>query len=214
MSQPGAPPSRGTRANSTLRARPRSVWLFGLVVLGLSCLVAPVYGGLVHVEAAPSLVTPAAAGNVATGRALFSGATPLHNGGPACIACHTVAGVGALGGGSVGPDLTAVFTRYGQAGLAGVLASVPFPAMQPLFRDHPLTPAEQADLVAYFQQAARQHPASLQPAPTGLTYNRRSLPTAEIAVLAAIGAAVLLLLANLIWRDRLTGVRRQLVERR
>jgi len=47
-----------------------------------------------------------------------------------------------------------------------------------------------------------------------LTYNRWSLPTVEIAFLAVIGAAVLLLLANVIWRDRLTGVRRPLVERR
>jgi len=180
---------RGPCANGTLRARPRSAWLFGLLILGLSCLVVPVYGGLVHVEAAPGLVTPAAAGDAATGRALFTGATPLQNSGPACIACHSVAGVGALGGGSVGPDLTAVFTRYGQTGLAAALANPPFPAMQPLFRDHPLTPAEQADLVAYFQQAAQQHPASLQPAPTGLTYNRWSLPTVEIAFLAVIGPA-------------------------
>ena len=185
---------------------------FRLFVLAVSGLLVLAYVELVGVAAAPGAPTPT--GNVATGHALFTGATPLHNSGPACIACHTVAGVGALGGGSVGPDLTAVFTRYGQAGLAAALANPPFPAMQPLFRDHPLTPAEQADLIAYFQQAAGQHPASLQPAPTGLTYNRRSLPTVEIAFLAVIGAAVLLLAANVIWRDRLTGVRRPLVERR
>ncbi|MCL4543689.1 MAG: cytochrome c [Chloroflexi bacterium] len=215
MSQSVSTPPPVAHANATLRARSWSAWLFSLFILGLSCVVVLVYAGLPGVAtAAASAAAPAPAGNPAAGRALFTGATPLQNGGPTCIACHNVAGLGALGGGSVGPDLTAVYTRYGQAGLASSLSNIAFPAMQPLFRNHPLTPAEQADLIAYFQQTARQHPASPQPAPTGLTYNRRSLPTVQIAFLAVAGTAVLLLLANVVWRDRLTGVRRPLVERR
>ncbi|MDP2661500.1 MAG: cytochrome c, partial [Dehalococcoidia bacterium] len=63
---------------------------------------------------------PATPGNPATGEALFVGATPLHNGGPPCMACHSIAGIGALGGGALGPDLTQTFDKYGNAGMASV----------------------------------------------------------------------------------------------
>lgn len=191
--------------------RLRLLRLHGRFILALSCVAVLIFAGLVSVKAAPVTATVPPAGNAATGRALFSGATPLLNGGPACLACHTVAGAGALGGGSVGPDLTAVYTRYGQAGLADALAKPLFPTMQPLFRGHPLTPAEQADLVAYLRQVAQRYPSTT---PSRLTYNHRSLATVEIAFLAIVGAGVLLLAANAVWRDRLIGVRRSLLERR
>lgn len=38
------------------------------------------------------------------GQRLFTGEQPFENGGPACIACHTAAGLGPLGGGTMGPD--------------------------------------------------------------------------------------------------------------
>src|SRR3989337_709452 len=46
------------------------------------------------------------------GRALFTGARRLENGGPACMSCHSVAGLGALGGGALGPDLTLAYNKY------------------------------------------------------------------------------------------------------
>jgi ubiquinol-cytochrome c reductase cytochrome c subunit len=111
--------------------------------------------------AAPAAVQPAAVtGNPDQGRNLFSGSTPLINGGTNCIACHTVAGVGGLNGGSLGPDLTHVFARYGGLdGMHSTLATLPFPTMQGIFVKKPLTPAEQADLLAFFQQSDRQNHA-------------------------------------------------------
>lgn len=89
-------------------------------------------------------------GDAATGKKLFSGATQFAHGGPACLSCHSIAGAGSLGGGKVGPELTEAATKYGGAkGLASVLASIPFPKMVPLYRGHPLTASEQADLGAF-----------------------------------------------------------------
>ncbi len=100
----------------------------------------------------------AQAGNPANGRLIFTGAVRLANGGPQCISCHTVASLGAFGGGSLGPDLTNVYTRYGGAqGLAGVLSSLPFPTMQGIFSTRPLTAQEQADLLAFFWQNDLQY---------------------------------------------------------
>ena len=50
----------------------------------------------------------AGSGNDEAGKKLFTGETSFANGGPACMSCHN-AGVGTLGGGSLGPDLTKVW---------------------------------------------------------------------------------------------------------
>ena len=109
---------------------------------------------------------PAPMGNPLRGQALFIGQQALANGGPACISCHSVVNVGALAGGTLGPDLTHVIQRYGgQAGLASTLASLPFPTMQGIFATRQLSPAEQADLLAFFTQADQQ-PVQTSPALT------------------------------------------------
>jgi mono/diheme cytochrome c family protein len=45
-------------------------------------------------------------GDAAGGRELFIGRVAFHNGGPPCMSCHSISGIGALGGGTLGPDLT------------------------------------------------------------------------------------------------------------
>ncbi len=96
----------------------------------------------------------ALAGDPGRGKALFSGQVALQNDATSCIACHSVNGLAALGGGTLGPDLTGVVGRFGgEAGMAGVLAGLPFPTMQGIFDDRPLTPQEQADLLAYLAQS-------------------------------------------------------------
>jgi len=95
----------------------------------------------------------AIAGDPLFGEQIFQGKIDLQNGGVACIACHSVEGIGTVGGGALGPNLTHVYTRYGQDGLAAALGSLPFPTMQGVFGGKPLTSSEQADLLAFFANA-------------------------------------------------------------
>jgi len=98
---------------------------------------------------------PPAGGDADRGEDLFVGATSLDGGGPACSACHTAGGKGNLGGSSLGPDLTAVVERYqGTAGLMGVLTTPAFRVMNEVYLDKPFTPAEIADLAAFFVRAS------------------------------------------------------------
>ena len=132
------------------------------------------------------------------GRKLFIGEAQLANGGPACISCHNVAGVGALSGGTLGPDLTNVHDRYGEAGLAAALKGLPFPTMRGVYEEKPLTDDEAADIFAYFVQSSQGTSE-----PVNLSF-----------VLIGLGGFLLLLLFfQLIWRKRLLGVRIPLVGR-
>lgn len=109
----------------------------------------------------PQTPQPALVGNPQAGRDLFTGAKSLSAGGSACAACHDTAGLGAPGGGLLGPDLTQVVQRYGgEAGLRGTLGVIAFPSMVPVYRNRPLTPQEQADLAAFLAQTAEQSPPS------------------------------------------------------
>src|SRR5262245_42234325 len=54
----------------------------------------------------------ASAADVARGRALFDGRTPLAAGGLACAACHTVRDRDRRAGGTLGPDLTETYLKY------------------------------------------------------------------------------------------------------
>ncbi len=139
-----------------------------------------------------------AAGDAEAGRVLFVGGAQLANGGPACISCHSVAGVGALAGGTLGPDLTNVHDRYGESGLAAALTGLPFPTMRGVFTEKPLTEDEAANLFAYFAQ----------------TSQRNSEPINLAFILIGVGGfLLLLLLSQLIWRKRLRAVRAPLVGR-
>ena len=63
-------------------------------------------------------------GDANRGRALFTGATPFRNGGPACVACHDEVALGVPGGGTMGPDLTNVAARMGTLGVATALETL------------------------------------------------------------------------------------------
>ncbi|MBI4315548.1 MAG: cytochrome c [Chloroflexi bacterium] len=138
-------------------------------------------------------------GDPAIGRALFTGTRRLQNGGPPCMGCHSVAGLGALGGGALGPDLTPAFNKYGDAGLANFLNTVPTITMNAVWTRQPLAANEQADLWAFLKQAS----VSERPADT----------IVQLTVLAVVGGAVLTVIAHLYWRKRLVAVRRPLVAR-
>ena len=87
------------------------------------------------------------------GEALFTGGHSLQNGGTPCMSCHSVGGVAALGGGNLGPDLTKVYSRLGEAGLGSSLQNIAFPTMLNVYINKPLTDQEVADLVTFFQHA-------------------------------------------------------------
>jgi len=146
----------------------------------------------------PAPPPPPAKGDAGRGKNLFTGADRLDNGGPPCLSCHSVAGIGALGGGALGPDLTKAYAKYGGAkGVPGVLAALPFPTMTPIFRSRPLTAREQADLAAFLAQASRSE--------------RPGSAVWALLLLSLGGVALLFVAAAAIWPRRALTVRRRLL---
>lgn len=164
----------------------------GLVLALAICLLPSV----AFDAAAPAAQAPPS-GNPAAGQALYNGVIPLRNGGAACIACHNAASAGALGGGTLGPDLTQAYNKFGEAGLATLLQTLPFPTMRPVYENAPLTDEERSNLLAYLQTTSSLRPAS---------------STGQVALLAGGVFALLLGAVQLAWRRRLRAVRRPLVE--
>ncbi|MCL4830860.1 MAG: c-type cytochrome [Caldilineaceae bacterium] len=138
-------------------------------------------------------------GAPAIGRSLFTGSMRFANGGPPCMGCHSIAGLGALGGGALGPDLTPAFNKFGETGLANFLATSPTLTMNAVWTRQPLTPDEQASIWSFLRQAS--------------VTERPIQALGQLSALAIVGAAVLIFLAHLYWRKRLVAVRRPLVER-
>lgn len=154
---------------------------------------------LAYLENPDGQISPQSAvpegGKPEDGKALFTGSISLSNGGPPCMSCHSTTGVGELGGGTLGPDLTNVYGRYGE-GLPATLEGLPFPTMQGVFGEKPLTDGEIADLYAYFVQ----------------TDQKTSEPISFNFVWLGVGGfLVFTLVGHLIWRKRLTGVRKPLL---
>ncbi len=148
--------------------------------------------------AAPAPALPP--GDAAAGRELFVGGTPFKNGGPPCMSCHSISGIGALGGGTLGPDLTDAFQANGGAtGLASFLGGTPTPTMSAVWSKHPMTPQEIANLVAFIKEGA-----IAQRAPDTI---------AQLALLALAGVVILVVIGGFYWRRRLLGVRIPLVAR-
>jgi mono/diheme cytochrome c family protein len=137
---------------------------------------------------------------IAAGEALFSGRVPMRNGGPACITCHTAAGISFPYGGTMGPDLTKEYSKLGPKGLAIALKTLYFPAMTPLFQHRPLTQKEQTQLASFFQSIdQRPEPPS---------------PTVTLLVASLVVLAGLFLWTWLaVGRRRVRSVRQALLER-
>lgn len=145
---------------------------------------------------------PLTAADVELGRRLFMGSEPYANGAPSCVSCHTVAGIGWLGGGRLGPDLTSAYDRLeGRKALSAWLASPPSLVMQPVFAEHSLEGEEVLALVAYLKDAAE---AEGTEAPAS---------TLEFLLAGFAGAVFLLLLFDFLWRRRYRATRRPLVRK-
>jgi mono/diheme cytochrome c family protein len=140
---------------------------------------------------------PFTAADVLRGYEIFVGQRRLTNGGAQCISCHTVQGIGGLGGGQVGPDLTRVFERLnGRKNLAAWLQAPATPTMRPVFMTRALTNDEIVGLVAYFENAAKKPANPDDPTQLGFLF------------LGIGGAAVGFITADALWRKRFRAVRR------
>ncbi len=144
-----------------------------------------------------SPAAPAPSGDAARGEQYFTGRVAFQNGGPACMACHSVPGIGFPGGGNLGPDLTTVYRTLG-AGVSSVLMNVPFPTMKPIFDRHPVTAAEAGDVAAFLQTVPSARPQNF---------------TGRIIIVSVLCFAVVMLIMLLAWRNRIKSVRKELVER-
>ncbi len=144
--------------------------------------------------------------DVPAGMQLFSGRVKLQNGGTACISCHSLKGVGALGGGTLGPDLTAVNIKYRDPELIAILQNPAFPTMATQFSTHALSNEEIVQLFALFQNAKQLNP---------MPATQAGVTTLDPKFFVIGVAAMLLVLAlmNLGWRNRSRGVREELVRR-
>lgn len=111
---------------------------------------------MAHFEVQDNLTEAAVAlpvGDASHGEKLFTGARAMENRGTPCMGCHTVGSTGAYGGGNLGPDLTFVYTRYGELGLASAITNISFPTMKNVYLGKELSAQETADLLAYFAKA-------------------------------------------------------------
>lgn len=172
----------------------------GLTPDQVAALIAYLGGGAATSTTGPAVTAPALpAGDPAAGKAYFVGDKHFQNGGPHCISCHSVAGIGSLGGGNLGPDLTNSGFVQSETAFATFISAPSTQTMSAVWKNTPLTPQEQADLYAFLSKAAIQQ--------------REPNTLLQIALLAVGGAALLIFLANLYWGKRLKGVRRPMIAR-
>jgi mono/diheme cytochrome c family protein len=143
---------------------------------------------------------PFTAQDVAQGMAIFTGKRRLANGGPACISCHTLKGVGGLGGGRLGPDLTRVYERLqGRKNLGAWLFAPPTATMGPVFKKTALKPEEILPLVALFEHSAKAGGQD------------DSVALLNFFLIALGGTIVVLVIFDSAWKRRFRAVRRPLV---
>lgn len=155
--------------------------------------------GLAPPRAQAQTTNLATTGSAARGERLFIGAVALRNGGPACVACHRIAGLPFPNGGTLGPDLTHAYSKLGPSGTQSALQTLYFKVMTPIYSVHPLFPDEQIDLIAFLQQAESR--------------SQLQWITQILLLSAVILGGAFVLITGLIWRDRTRSVRRTLVER-
>jgi mono/diheme cytochrome c family protein len=158
------------------------------------------------VPAGAKLVRAILPEDIAAGRELFTGKRALSGGGASCNSCHSVMGIGRLGGGTLGPDLTAANTKYRDPELISILQNPAFPTMKSVFGTRALTDEEIVQVFAYLQNAKTAFPAA-QASPGATTIDPWFVGLGFVLTLVALFAI------NAIWKKRLRGVREELVRR-
>jgi len=129
------------------------------------------------------------AGDPNVGRMYFTGQKRFKNGGPPCISCHN-ASVGALGGGTLGPDLSGVYANPAKNPLVNSawINGGGSPVMGPIFSRRPVTDEEVANIRAFLA------PVSKGPA--------RPAPTGTFTIVGIGGFIGILIVFNIIWSGR------------
>ena len=153
---------------------------------------------------APELkpVTEAVAADFELGRSLFVGETAFKEGGPACISCHNVVGLGStITGGTLAVDLTHSFAKLSDAGMDAALRNPAFPLMNKVFGDHPLTAHEVFSLRVLLYEKNRSF---------GDDAESHDKPL-SVPLSAFILAIFVLMLMNAAWARRLKGIRKPMV---
>jgi len=97
----------------------------------------------------------ATASDIQLGRQLFFGSMHFAKGGASCSSCHSIRENGVSQGGSLGPDLTAVYPTYRDVALTSFLKHPCFLRTPKSSDTNLLTPQESFDLKAYFHQVAK-----------------------------------------------------------
>lgn len=92
--------------------------------------------------------------DVTQGRDLFFGRRSLSSGSAACSSCHAINDPQGTAGGSLGPDLTAVYSRYQDTALSQFLERDCLPRL-PVARDRAVTSDESFAIRAYLRSADR-----------------------------------------------------------
>jgi len=146
---------------------------------------------------------PFTADDVRHGRDLFLGHRRLANGGPSCVSCHSVNGIGVLAGGALGPDLNGVFERLnGRRGLMTWMSAPATSTMGAVYGPHPMEAEEEIlPLTAYFADLAQSPIES-----TGAA-------TLIFILLGLAGTAGVLMTFDAVWSGRFRGVRSELVKK-
>ena len=138
-------------------------------------------------------------GDVQRGEALYVGTASFEKGGAPCLGCHGIAGagLGKAAGASYGPDLTSTYDAFGGEMLFDAFADMPFPSMEALYVDRPLTQEERADLVAFLREVSGKEPLRIE---------------GSLLLEAAAGVGVLFIVLGIFGRNRLRAVRDSLTD--
>ena len=184
------------RYNPATGATPRkSCW-------GIACLAFLIMFSIASLAQSAPVSAPAPEapqGAASRGESLFTGSAHFRNRGSACIACHSISGLPFPSGGTLGPDLTHTYTKLGPRGTEAAMQTLFFGVMAPIYSQHQLVPEEQADMVAFFQQAE--------------TKPQTNWNTQILILIAFLLGGVFVALTAFLWRDRVRSVRRALVDR-
>lgn len=147
----------------------------------------------------PASIKEIAEGDAVNGQKLFMGYAHFENEGPPCMGCHSVGDNGLLGGGALGPNLTNTAVEKTDDDIIGLLSNtgiVISPVMRPIYTDFPLTPKEQADLLAFMKASVGEPEVDKEFWIYGISFA------------GVLGAALAL---GFVYRNRLRSVRRILV---